>query len=71
MTETKTRTWTPYLVSLDGKHRVRLILAKEYHSIPEIQEFFRNMPATHPELVGKRIDFEEEPEQIRIVVPGD
>lgn len=74
MTGTKVSTskWIPYLVDSAG-NRTRLFLENDYYTIPQMQEFFRNIHITHPHLVGKRIDFEETPAEspVRIFVPGD
>lgn len=61
--------WFPYLVDEEGK-RTRLFLPDKYYSIPQIQQFFHNLPNRHPQLVGKRIDFEEQTDSpARVVVP--
>ena len=71
MTEKKTPMfeWFPYIVDEEGK-RARLFLPDKYYSIPQIQHFFVVLPHRYPELVGKRIDFEEQTDgPVRVVVP--
>lgn len=59
--------WFPYLVDEEGK-RTRLVLKEKYFTIPQIQRFFHNLPHTHPKLVGKRIDFEEQTDRPALFV---
>jgi hypothetical protein len=63
--------WIPYLVDEEGWRTTRLVLSEKFFTIPQIQRFFHNLPHTHPQLVGKRIDFEEQTDRPALfVVPS-
>lgn len=69
MSAKKTHHWEPWLMK-DGKRDVRLILGRDFKTSDDITQFFAHMHKTHPNLVGKHIEFEEvEDAAPRIVVP--
>ncbi len=54
--------WVPWLMDARGNQSVKLDLGPGFavfETPEEITQFFANMPKTHPQLVGKHIEFIE------------